>query len=258
MNFNFEKITKKNTQEEHKFFDKELEINGIKYDVFLGQQEHGRYSLSFTAENSSYLTNKGFAHNNELFKQISEFVIQTCKKENISEFFYWADSEKLTMEQVGEIKDSLQVALKNKPDLFKEEKKIITPEMGKLPSSVIVKDNSIYIFYGKKKESLKTKILSKYHEKDFNIKELIMGDNIEKFGRIILNQKYAAEFFETYNLPELEKYKSLFSESEDSEKKSRQRAMLYERVIRQIFPDSEIKEEDGGYLVKIDNEYLYK
>jgi hypothetical protein len=258
MNFNLEKIIKKNKQEELKFFSENFTLNGITYNVVLDQDRTGMFNVSFDADGSSYLTNKGFSHNNELFKKIAEFVLRICEQEHISEIFYWTSSEKLSFEKISEIKDSFRDILDNYPDIFQEEKILVRSNPETLPLTVSIKNNKMIKKYDNEYQNLRQikGVLTGENKKEINLTSLIKSNDTTKFGQEMLDSRCVKELFNAYDLPELEKYEKLFLGDEDSEKKSRQRAMLYERVIKNIFPDAEILEEDGGYLIKINQEYL--
>ncbi len=222
---------------------KEVVINGTTYEIaLLSRGKKGYYELSFTAEGTGLVVNKGMQQFYLLIDEIRNVIENLQQKEEIKEITFHASSEGLKLETVIEIQKRLQEKLYNNPESFNgfvsetnDERVDIEDGIAKLK----IKRN-------------KSRIERLAHKPDKFIEtELPVGS---VFSNVSSLQYY---FIAGNHLLKLIKYADIeigdseLEEIQDpvSNEKSSQRSMLYKRILERKFPDQKFEVDGNAFKI---------
>ncbi len=240
MKLGFEKFNRRESVKEN--LDYEVVINDTSYQIHLLKSGKYSYEITFSAENTGLITNKGIKQFYSLVEEIKKIIENLQKTEIIKEITFCASAEYRNLDTMLEIQKKMQ-------EKFKTDNHCFDGFSFEDDQEKIFIDNKTLFFGLKLYHSKLERVLGKTRKEvknEINIEEIV--DNVSEVehyfsNSICLNQllKYIK-----ISLPE----ELLFQINSDFDnKKAEQRNSLYKRVLERSFPN--LKYEFDGKQFKI-------
>jgi hypothetical protein len=246
MEFNLN-LFKKNKKEQISV-NKEVVIDGIVYDISLSEKatKSGSFELSFDADGTHFLVNKGILQFYKLVDEIKIAIEELQQKTNIKEITFRSSSESTVFKSVEKFQKGLQERFKENPNFLDGF------TSGGSEGNISIKNGLV---------ELNTRIYFSPIKRIFK-KEPVYFKKTENLSEVIDNFNYLEEFFLGYipcenlcqygNLSlEPDIVEDLFSEYSD---KSDQRNKLYQRVLERKFPDLIIQFKNDEFKLILDKQ----
>lgn len=223
-------------------FSKEEEIDGLKYRFDLSTNIKGKdWHLGFSTEHGMLVTNKGLAVYRKIIDNIIILINTARTNEKINEIYFFGADEEIRINELEEFKNFLKTKLENGKNML-DNFSYITDRDG-LKKSIHIKDGKVLIeISGERRRTIRDRIKNRHpvwnRTERWSIDEFI--DNQYELAELLKDKEMFSSLMRHIG--------SDFSLGRNIENKdtAKLRTDLYERTLKQRFPDYKFEREGQG------------
>ncbi len=244
MKLGFEKFNRRESVKEN--LDYEVFVNDTSYQIHLLKSGKCSYEITFSAENTGLVTNKGIKQFYLLVEEIKKIIENLQKTEAIKEITFCASAEYRNLDTILEIQKKMQ-------EKFKTDNHCFDGFSFEDDQEKIFIDNKTLFFNLKLYHSKLERVLGKTRKEmknEINIEEIV--DNVSEVEHYFSNSTCLSQLLEYAQISISEELSNQINSDFDN-KKAEQRNLLYKRVLERNFPEVKYTFDEKQFKLYFDN-----